>query len=202
VSRRERIRKMLLVEPGTPAGLAQRDPDWKGGDEFGQLSEERLTSTARKTLETGVKELSDAQELLWASDTHALLVDHCHLDDVGAVVRHPCGSQAGDAGDRCTRPRRDDPGSRPVLARGVGQGPDRERERSTVARCRGGLGVPGSRSPQHQPSQGRRFQVVPSYATLTIQDPVVKSCGDARVSRRCARVMTGSSVSVSPPVTV
>ena len=38
---------------------------------------------------------------------------------------------------------------------------------------------------QHQPSQGTRFHVVPSYATLTIQDPVVKSCGDARVSRRC-----------------
>ena len=55
---------------------------------------------------------------------------------------------------------------------------------------------------QHQPSQGTRFHVVPSYATLTIQDPVVKSCGDARVSRRCVRVMTGSSVSVSPPVTV
>jgi hypothetical protein len=42
VSRRERIRKMLLVEPGTPAGLAQRDPAWNGGDEFGQLSEKKL----------------------------------------------------------------------------------------------------------------------------------------------------------------
>ena len=44
MSRRERIRKMLLVEPGTPAGLEKRDPAWKGGDEFGQLSEKKLKS--------------------------------------------------------------------------------------------------------------------------------------------------------------
>jgi len=90
MSRRERIRKMLLVEPGTPAGLAQRDPAWKGGDEFGQLSEKKLKSAAREILETGVEELSDAQELLWASDTYALLVVFQALDAAGkdSTIEH------------------------------------------------------------------------------------------------------------------
>ncbi len=90
MSRRERIRKMLLVEPGTPAGLAQRDPAWKGGVEFGQLSEKKLKSTAREILETGVEELSDAQELLWASDTYALLVVFQALDAAGkdSTIEH------------------------------------------------------------------------------------------------------------------
>jgi len=90
MSRRERIRKMLLVEPGTPAGLAQRDPAWKGGDEFGQLSEKKLKSTAREILETGVEELSDAQELLWASDTYALLIVFQALDAAGkdSTIEH------------------------------------------------------------------------------------------------------------------
>ena len=90
MSRRERIRKMLLVEPGTPAGLAQRDPAWKGGDEFGQLSEKKLKGAAREILETGVDELSDAQELLWASDTYALLVVFQALDAAGkdSTIEH------------------------------------------------------------------------------------------------------------------
>jgi hypothetical protein len=31
VTRRQRILKMLLVEPGTPAGLAERDPRLERG---------------------------------------------------------------------------------------------------------------------------------------------------------------------------
>jgi PPK2 family polyphosphate:nucleotide phosphotransferase len=90
MSRRERIRKMLLVEPGVPAGLEQRDPAWKGGDEFGQLSEGKLKTTAREILQTGVDELSDAQELLWASDTFALLVVFQALDAAGkdSTIEH------------------------------------------------------------------------------------------------------------------
>ena len=34
MSRRERILEMLLVEPGTRAGLTKRDPAWRGGDEY------------------------------------------------------------------------------------------------------------------------------------------------------------------------
>jgi PPK2 family polyphosphate:nucleotide phosphotransferase len=90
VSRRQRILKMLLVEPGTPAGLAERDPAWKGGDDYAQLSETKLKGAAREILGKGIKELSDAQELLWASDTYGLLVVFQALDAAGkdSTIEH------------------------------------------------------------------------------------------------------------------
>jgi PPK2 family polyphosphate:nucleotide phosphotransferase len=90
MARRERILKRLLVEPGTPAGLAERDPAWKGGEEFEQLSEAKLKGTAKEILRQGVKELSDAQELLWASDRYALLVVFQALDAAGkdSTIEH------------------------------------------------------------------------------------------------------------------
>jgi hypothetical protein len=71
VSRRERIVKELIVEPGTEANIAGRDPAWTGGPEFEELSAKELSHTAKALLHDGIKELSKAQELLWASDTYA-----------------------------------------------------------------------------------------------------------------------------------
>jgi PPK2 family polyphosphate:nucleotide phosphotransferase len=90
MERRERILKRLLVEPGTAAGLAERDPAWKGGKEFEELSAEKLKGTAKEFLKQGVEELSDAQELLWASDTYALLVVFQALDAAGkdSTIEH------------------------------------------------------------------------------------------------------------------
>jgi PPK2 family polyphosphate:nucleotide phosphotransferase len=90
MSRSERILQQLLVEPGTPAGLAGRDPAWTGGDEFEQLSEKKLKGVARDILKRGVEELSAAQELLWASDTYSLLVVFQALDAAGkdSTIEH------------------------------------------------------------------------------------------------------------------
>jgi PPK2 family polyphosphate:nucleotide phosphotransferase len=90
MSRQERIRKRLLVEPGTAAGLAGRDPAWTGGPEYAQLSERKLKATAKEILKGGIKELSDAQELLWASDTYAMLVVFQALDAAGkdSTIEH------------------------------------------------------------------------------------------------------------------
>jgi polyphosphate kinase 2 (PPK2 family) len=90
MSRRERITKELMVEPGTDADLAGRDPAWTGGPEFEQLSAKQLSRTAKALLERGVKELSKAQELLWASDTYALLVVFQALDAAGkdSTIEH------------------------------------------------------------------------------------------------------------------
>jgi PPK2 family polyphosphate:nucleotide phosphotransferase len=88
--RRERILQQLRVEPGKPAGLAKRDTAWTGGEEFKQLSEEKLNAAAKDILKQGVKELSDAQELLWATDTYALLVAFQALDAAGkdSTIEH------------------------------------------------------------------------------------------------------------------
>jgi hypothetical protein len=68
VNRRERITKELVVEPGTDANIAGRDPAWTGGPDVEDLSEKKLSRTAKGLLAEGVKELSKAQELLWASE--------------------------------------------------------------------------------------------------------------------------------------
>jgi hypothetical protein len=46
VSRRERITKELIVEPGTEANIAGRDPGWTGGPEFEELSARQLSGMA------------------------------------------------------------------------------------------------------------------------------------------------------------
>jgi PPK2 family polyphosphate:nucleotide phosphotransferase len=89
-ARREAILKKLRVEPGTAAGLAMRDPAWKVDGEYAQLSEKKLRAAAKHILEQGVHELSDAQELLWASDTYALLIVFQALDAAGkdSTIEH------------------------------------------------------------------------------------------------------------------
>jgi PPK2 family polyphosphate:nucleotide phosphotransferase len=90
VSRGEEIRERLLVAPGSPAGLAERDTAWTGGATYEQLSGSKLKAAAKDILKEGVKELADAQELLWASDTYALLVVFQAMDAAGkdSTIEH------------------------------------------------------------------------------------------------------------------
>jgi PPK2 family polyphosphate:nucleotide phosphotransferase len=89
-SRYERVRRRLIVEPGTPAGLARRDPAWVGGAEFEELSAKKLKAKAKEVLEQGVDDLAEAQELLWATDTYALLVVFQAIDAAGkdSTIEH------------------------------------------------------------------------------------------------------------------
>jgi PPK2 family polyphosphate:nucleotide phosphotransferase len=89
-TRADSIRERLLVQPGTPAALAERDPAWTGGAAYEQLSAPKLNAVAKDILKTGVDELSDAQELLWASDTYGLLVVFQALDAAGkdSTIEH------------------------------------------------------------------------------------------------------------------
>jgi PPK2 family polyphosphate:nucleotide phosphotransferase len=90
MTRRERILEQLLVKPGTPAGLADRDPGWTGGPDYEGLSQDELKAEAKEVLARGVEELSEAQELLWASDTYALLVVFQAMDAAGkdSAIEH------------------------------------------------------------------------------------------------------------------
>jgi len=89
-SRSERIWDELQVVPGTPANLAGRGTTWKHDDEFGNLSHKELDKTAKEILGQGVDELADAQELLWASDSRALLVVFQAIDAAGkdSTIKH------------------------------------------------------------------------------------------------------------------
>ncbi len=87
---RQRLLDELRVEPGKPAGIAQRDPAWTGGDDFAGLAEGELKERAKEALHRGTAELSEAQELLWASDTNALLVVFQAMDAAGkdSAIEH------------------------------------------------------------------------------------------------------------------
>lgn len=90
MDRRERIISELQVAPGGPASLAGRDTRWTGGSEFDLLSATELDATAKSVLAGGVEQLADAQELLWASDSHALLVVFQAIDAAGkdSTIKH------------------------------------------------------------------------------------------------------------------
>ena len=84
------IMSEITVEPGTPANLRGRDPAWKAGPAFEAMATDELKAVARERLEQLVDELTAAQELLWASDTYALLVIFQALDAAGkdGTIKH------------------------------------------------------------------------------------------------------------------
>jgi PPK2 family polyphosphate:nucleotide phosphotransferase len=88
--RRERISRQLRVTPGSSANLAGRDTGWTGGGEYDGLSAGELDATAKALLARGIEQLSDAQELLWASDSHALLLVFQAMDAAGkdSTIKH------------------------------------------------------------------------------------------------------------------
>jgi PPK2 family polyphosphate:nucleotide phosphotransferase len=90
MARRERILDQLIVKPGTPAALAERDSGWRGGPDYEGLTKAELHSESNNVLAQGVKDLSNAQELLWASDTYAVLVVFQAMDAAGkdSAIEH------------------------------------------------------------------------------------------------------------------
>ena len=90
MGRKERIIEQLVVSPGSRADIADRDPGWTGGRDYEGLSQEELKAEAKAVLARGVEDLSEAQELLWASDTHSLLVVLQAMDAAGkdSAIEH------------------------------------------------------------------------------------------------------------------
>jgi PPK2 family polyphosphate:nucleotide phosphotransferase len=88
--RRKRISRQLRVAPGSSANLAGRDTGWTGGGEYDGLSAGELDAAAKALLARGIDQLSDAQELLWASDSHALLLVFQAMDAAGkdSTIKH------------------------------------------------------------------------------------------------------------------
>ena len=87
---RQRRIDAVRVRPGTAANLAGRDTGWTGGGEYDGLSAKELNATAKALLAGGIDQLSDAQELLWASDSHALLLVFQAMDAAGkdSTIKH------------------------------------------------------------------------------------------------------------------
>ena len=79
----------LVVRPGEPAGLDRRSTesttaDWKGSEK------KKHKKVAEEDLRSFVAELTEAQRLFWANDTHALLIVLQAMDAAGkdGTIRH------------------------------------------------------------------------------------------------------------------
>lgn len=87
---RDATRRDLVVEPGSVANITGRSTTWAGGGEYAGLSTRELDTAAKEFLARGVERLADAQELLWASDTYAVLLVFQAMDAAGkdSTIKH------------------------------------------------------------------------------------------------------------------
>lgn len=77
----------LRVEPGKRCRLKDFPPDWDGNE---NVPEEERRHIAARILEESVKQVAEAQQLLYASDTWSILVIFQALDAAGkdGTIRH------------------------------------------------------------------------------------------------------------------
>jgi PPK2 family polyphosphate:nucleotide phosphotransferase len=89
-ARRAEIAAELRVAPGERANLTGRTSRWVPSEEWAHLDADDLDDEAKKILRRGVDELSDAQELLWASSSRAVLVVFQAMDAAGkdSTIEH------------------------------------------------------------------------------------------------------------------
>jgi PPK2 family polyphosphate:nucleotide phosphotransferase len=82
--------RLFQVEPGRKFRLKRHDPEWVGGDEFEELRTDELKSRAVEFLEKNIEELASAQELLYASDVHSVLIVLQAMDAAGkdGTIKH------------------------------------------------------------------------------------------------------------------
>jgi PPK2 family polyphosphate:nucleotide phosphotransferase len=82
--------KQFLVEPGTEVKLKNYVTDWTETDEAKELGKETIKDRAREILDESHKQLAEAQDLLYAADTHSVLIILQAMDAAGkdGTIRH------------------------------------------------------------------------------------------------------------------
>jgi PPK2 family polyphosphate:nucleotide phosphotransferase len=90
MSTRGELLERFLVTPGEPARIVERDPASTGGPEFADLAQDELKEVAKDAIARGIAELSDSQELLWASNRYSVLLVLQAMDAAGkdSVIKH------------------------------------------------------------------------------------------------------------------
>jgi len=68
------IRRLFQVPTRGRVRLDDYDPDWAAKKEFKELSKDELKTHAQEVLQRNIADLADAQERLYASDTHSVLI--------------------------------------------------------------------------------------------------------------------------------
>ncbi len=85
-----KLLKQFHVEPGSEVDLKKYLTDWTDTDEAKELGKDTIKERAAEILEESRKQLSEAQELLYASDTHSVLLIFQAMDAAGkdGTIRH------------------------------------------------------------------------------------------------------------------
>jgi PPK2 family polyphosphate:nucleotide phosphotransferase len=85
-----KLLKQFLVEPGSEVNLKEYVTDWTETEEAKELGKDAIKERAAEILAESRKQLSDAQELLYASDTHSVLLIFQAMDAAGkdGTIRH------------------------------------------------------------------------------------------------------------------
>ncbi len=78
------------MAPGTKVRLKDHDTGWAQNEELKDIGKDTLKKEAKKILEKNIGDLTEAQELLWASDTYALLIILQGMDAAGkdGIIKH------------------------------------------------------------------------------------------------------------------
>ena len=82
--------QQFVVEPNSEVNLKQFATDWTATDAAKELGKDSIKERAVAILEESRKQLSDVQELLYASDTHSVLLIFQAMDAAGkdGTIRH------------------------------------------------------------------------------------------------------------------
>jgi PPK2 family polyphosphate:nucleotide phosphotransferase len=85
-----KLLKQFLVAPGSEVNLKDYVTDWTETDEAKELGKDVIKARAAEILEETRKQLDAAQELLYASDTHSVLLIFQAMDAAGkdGTIRH------------------------------------------------------------------------------------------------------------------
>ncbi len=86
----DEIIKRCRIDRENSFKISEHETSWKGIEEFQKLNEEKLKKKARKFVEKNLKELSEAQELLYASNKYSLLLIFQAMDAAGkdGTIKH------------------------------------------------------------------------------------------------------------------
>jgi PPK2 family polyphosphate:nucleotide phosphotransferase len=84
------LERLFRVPARGRVQLKDYDPGWAARDEFRDLQKDELKTRAAAYLKSNLAELSAAQEVLWATDRHAVLVVLQAMDGAGkdGTIKH------------------------------------------------------------------------------------------------------------------
>lgn len=86
----KQVLEHVRIRPGASVDLKDHDTDWTDNGELKQLTRDQIKGEARAFLDDRSAELFKAQELLWASDTHSVLIILQAMDAAGkdGAIKH------------------------------------------------------------------------------------------------------------------